>query len=140
MDAAFAAWDAEFGDDVYYTPMVEVVNAQPALDSSRTAGEARVIILRPGSTLGSGWGLAGGMHSRSSADTMIYFLAAGLLAKVTQFDRFYLAGPESNPAQQVRFEVADGPWPIGFGWYKAKIIDLPLNDAAEAAPPFPPWE
>ena len=93
--------DDEFADNFTFVPMREVVNASPEPDPTRASGQVRVIILKPGAVLGKSWGLAT-MHERSSAEITVYFMARGLLTDVRKFDRFYLAGPYSNPDQQVR--------------------------------------
>jgi len=143
MASAAQTWNDEFADDFIYTPMKEQVNGEPQLDTTRTGGAVRVIVLKPGVQLGSGWGLRSA-HTRASGETTIYFYARGLLADVQKFDRFALAGPNSNPDQPQVYEIGDGPIPIGFGWYKSVVVELTLiDDQGNATSPLPtsdtPW-
>jgi hypothetical protein len=139
--AANAQIDSEFGDTFAYAPMREVVNAEPETDSTRAAGNVHAILLQPGVGLGSGWGL-NAMHSRASSEPTIYYMARNLLTDVRRFDRFTLISARHNPDYTGlrTYEVGDGPTPVGFGRYKAVLVEISgigvPQPPAEATPPW----
>lgn len=139
--AANAQIDAEFADALAYTPMREVVNAEPQPDATRSAGTARAILLQPGAMLGAGWSL-NAMHDRAASEPMLFFMARGVLADVRRFDRFTLSSSRHNPdlTGTKTYEVGDGPIPIGFGRYRATLVEI-SGVGVQTPPPeaVPPW-
>ena len=139
--AANAQIDREYADLLDYYPMREVVNASPEPDDDRPAGKVRAILLQPGSMLGSGWSL-NAMHDRAASEPKLYFMARDLLTDVRRFDRFALASARHNPdyAGTKVYEVGDGPFPIGFGRFRATLVEIAGPDVP--LPPLdalPPW-
>lgn len=133
--------DNEFADAFEFIPMREVVNAMPGPDPTRTGGQVRAILLQPGAGLGSGWSL-NAMHERASSEPLLFFMARGALADVRRFDRFTLLSSRHNPdATGTRtYEVGDGPQPIGFGRYKATLVEISGIDVPPVSPEAsPPW-
>jgi hypothetical protein len=126
--------DLEMADDFIYQPMKEVVNADPLPDPTRTGGACRVIVLDPGIVQGSSWSLRGAMHERSTSEITLYYMAKNLLTDVRRKDRFILDKPNTNPYRQVRYEVSDGPRPIGFGRFRAVMVELPWDDPDDPLP------
>jgi hypothetical protein len=124
--------EAEFADSFDYEPRIGSVNGDSAVDSTRQAGSVRAVLKKPGMILGTGISL-GSAHVRASSDIFIKFRAIGLLANVQQFDRFFFTGLFSNPSRPLRFEVADGPRPVGFDWWEARVLELVL-DQTDPAP------
>jgi hypothetical protein len=124
--------EAEFADSFDYEPRIGSVNGDSAVDPTRQAGSVRVVLKKPGMILGTGISL-GSAHVRASSDIFIKFRAIGLLANVQQFDRFFFTGLFSNPSRPLRFEVADGPRPVGFDWWEARVLELVL-DQTDPAP------
>jgi hypothetical protein len=125
--------DDEFAQQFFFMPMVEVVNADPVPDTTRTSGACRVIPLIPGISLGQGWSL-NAMHERATDEPKIYYMARDLLTDVRKFDRFIMQGSLHNAdiATGTRaFEVADGPTPIGFGRYQARMVEIVTPVEAE---------
>lgn len=125
---ANALVDQELGDILTYTPMRDVVNGEPEVDATRTAsaGSVRVILAVPGSLIGVGFGLSTGMHNRATEEPTIFYMASGKLADVRKKDIFAAASGPTFPHKARRYEVADGPQPIGFNRYKVKLFELPL--------------
>lgn len=114
--------DDTFAEHYNFTPMREVLNSKPEPDPDRQGGVVFVIMLKPGMEM-----MKGGMHIRATAQTTMFYMARGLLSDVRQFDRFELVtATYSNLDARFRYEVADGPIPIGFGRWKATMIELPL--------------
>jgi hypothetical protein len=119
----------EFSDTFVYEPRREVRNSVSEPDPTRVGGEVKMVVQKPGTILGMGWALSGQMHSRSSSDIKIWFRAQGLLTDVRRFDRFAFNGANSDPARPIRFEIADGPIPMGFDWWRTGAVEIPwLND------------
>ena len=139
--AANAQIDREFADLLDFYPMREVVNAEPASDTDRPGGQCRAILLQPGTTLGSGWSL-NAMHDRAASEPRLYFMARDLLTDVRRFDRFVLIAARHNPDYTGTkvYEVGDGPTPIGFGRYRATLVEI-AGEGVPIAPPdaTPPW-
>jgi hypothetical protein len=127
-----AALTSTFGDVLTYIPMAARVNTTPVPDYSRPGGSVKVILLKPGEMLGSGWGLQQ-MHSRGSSDIRIYYMADGLLTNVQKADRFVMPDGPNYPHGPGRYEVSDGPEQYGFGWYYVNVFELPLTDLVEEA-------
>ena len=123
--AANAQIDREYADLLDYYPMREVVNASPEPDNDRPMGRVRAILLQPGSMLGSGWSL-NAMHDRAASEPRLYFMARDLLTDVRRFDRFALASARHNPDYTGTkvYEVGDGPFPIGFGRFRATLVEI----------------
>ena len=133
--------DAEFADSFEFTPMREVVNASPEPDPLRTASPCRAILLQPGVALGSGWGLTA-MHERASSEPTLYFMARGALTDVRRFDRFTLTSSRHNPDYTGTrvYEVGDGPQPVGFGRYRATLVEISGIEVPPVSPEAtPPW-
>ena len=139
--AAYAKLDEEFTDAFDYVPMREVVNALPEPDPERVGGSCRAILLQPGAMLGSGHSL-NAMHVRASSEPKLSFMARGLLTSVQRFDRFTLIGSRHNPDRTGTrtYEVGDGPTPVGFGRYEAKLVEISGIDVPPAPEDAtPPW-
>lgn len=131
--AANSLVDQEFGDDFWYQPMQETINAGAEIDSAREAGQVRVVVLQPGAILGAGVSL-NAMHTRSAATPTLYFMRRGLLTDVRRFDRFYLRSTPANPETGTKaYEVGDPPIPIGFGRMRSVAVEIFMPpDAVEA--------
>jgi len=139
--AAYVALDAEFADSFDYLPMREVVNAMPEPDPDRTGGTCKGILASPGVKLGAGWS-GNAMHERASSEPTLSFMARGLLTDVRRFDRFTLTSGRHNPDYTGThvFEVGDGPWPTGFGRYRATLVEISGIEVPPAPPEAtPPW-
>jgi hypothetical protein len=127
--------DAHFAEYYNFVPMAEVVNATPDPDPSRQSGVVFVIMLKPGLRM-----TTGGIHKRATAETTLYYMARGLLTDVRRFDRFeLLSAPFTNLDVLTRYEVGDSPIPIGFGRYKAIMIELPLVQPVRNMTDEIPW-
>lgn len=128
-DAAWNKIDLEMGDYITYTPMRAPVNGEPVLDTSRSslAGTVRGIIVSPGTMLGNTFALAGSMHTRSSEDPYFWYRAHGKLADVRKKDILYVPPNRKTYTDKPRrYEVVDGPMPVGFGVYRTKLFELTL--------------
>lgn len=121
--------DMHFGDNMTYTPMREVVNgeATPDADRASLAGTVRAILVAPGTMIGAGIGLAGGMHNRSTVEPMLWYIANGKLADVRKHDIFYIEPGKTFTGKARRYEAADGPQEVGFGRFKVKLFELTRN-------------
>jgi hypothetical protein len=128
IDAANHIIDMEFGDLVTYTPMTDPVNGEPVIDADRAGlgGTVRAIIVAPGTMIGAGIGLAAGMHNRASEEPMLWYMAQGKLADVRKKDVVFVPIGKTFLDKPRRYEVADGPQPVGFGRYKVKLFELTL--------------
>lgn len=120
-------FEQEWADIYHYTPMHDVINGDPEPDPTRAEADVFVIVLQPGQQLGMGWGL-NPMHSRaSSTPTLYYRLKTGLM-NVQKKDRLQTASTSAFAESPRRYELMDGPEPIGFGWFKAGLVELTLFD------------
>jgi hypothetical protein len=117
---------AEFGDPLAYTPMVELPNGEPSFDGDRLDGTIKAVLTVPGVTLGFGWQLATSLHSRSDENPCLFYRARDLLAKVQKPDEFFLAEGANTYIDGPRRFAVSAVNPIGFGWHRAKLIELPL--------------
>lgn len=128
IEAANNLTDAHFGDTMTYTPMRTVINGEPVVDTDRAslAGLARAIIVAPGTMIGAGIGLIAGMHNRASEEPMIWYMARDNLIDVRKHDIFDVPIGKTFTDKPRRYEVADGPQPVGFGRYKVKLFELTL--------------
>lgn len=139
--AAYQMLDNEFADSFAYKPMREVVNAMPEPDPTRAAGACKGILAQPGAKLGQGWS-GNAMHERASSEPTLSFMARGLLSDVRRFDRFTLTSSRHNPDRTGTrvYEVGDGPWPTGFGRYRATLVEISGIDVPHSPDDAtPPW-